>query len=232
MRRLLVFLVLVAGCDSLGDGRRLRDARAAVARNLRDPASAQFRDVKPGTPGYVCGEANGKNAYGAYSGFARFIVDSLGRAEMEADSTRFSDAEWTAACDGERLPTAEERKAFRDSVRGADSVAFAARADSINAHTILKLGNQSWATILKLHALNRAGTQSAERASLLAVILEEGVNENHPAVIGVKATRVVYDKFCREMVRELAEIEWFPSVKAAVAGGFRTPQRADCNDQP
>lgn len=47
------------------------EARKAVARNLRDPASAQFRDVAVYDK-YVCGEINGKNGMGAYAGFLRF----------------------------------------------------------------------------------------------------------------------------------------------------------------
>lgn len=53
-------------------------AKAMVERKLRDPSSAQYRDlhVVPTHQGdqVVCGEVNGKNAYGGYVGFAPFAV--------------------------------------------------------------------------------------------------------------------------------------------------------------
>lgn len=53
-------------------------AKKLVADQLRDPASAQFREVKvvkqqDGSEA-VCGEVNGKNAYGGYVGFQGFVV--------------------------------------------------------------------------------------------------------------------------------------------------------------
>jgi hypothetical protein len=53
-------------------------AKKLVADQLRDPASAQFREVKvvkqqDGSEA-VCGEVNGKNAYGGYVGFRGFVV--------------------------------------------------------------------------------------------------------------------------------------------------------------
>lgn len=53
-------------------------AKAAVRNAMRDPASAQFRDVKEdGTcdgVAYVHGWANGKNGYGGFGGFKIFAV--------------------------------------------------------------------------------------------------------------------------------------------------------------
>lgn len=71
------------------------EAQEAVARDLRDPASAQFRDVKI-YPKYVCGEVNGKNGVGAYVGFTRFwynretkeyAIDPRGQDGDEIDRT-------------------------------------------------------------------------------------------------------------------------------------------------
>ena len=49
----------------------------AIKAKLRDPESAQFRNVAfhsaSGTP-LTCGEVNSKNAFGGYSGFERFIA--------------------------------------------------------------------------------------------------------------------------------------------------------------
>lgn len=52
-------------------------AKRALAYNLKDPESAKFRNVRAGLRGkdyMVCGEVNGKNSYGAYSGYRPFMV--------------------------------------------------------------------------------------------------------------------------------------------------------------
>ena len=53
-------------------------AKKSVAAELRDPASAQFRAVKAvrqedGSIA-VCGEVNGRNAFGGYAGYSQFYV--------------------------------------------------------------------------------------------------------------------------------------------------------------
>lgn len=48
----------------------------AVREGLKDPQSAQFRNVKGGQNGgsvTVCGEVNARNSYGGYPGFSPFI---------------------------------------------------------------------------------------------------------------------------------------------------------------
>ncbi len=65
------------------------DAKKAAASLLKDPGSAQFREVQQGGR-LVCGEINGKNTYGAYSGFTRFVYDGL-RAEIEPMNGRLGD---------------------------------------------------------------------------------------------------------------------------------------------
>lgn len=92
-------------------------AKKLVAASLRDPGSAQFRDVKSSGQA-VCGEVNGKNAYGGYVGFKHFIVEA-GEATIEPETpterlspgispaalaqwgpyTAFS-SNWTVKCDG------------------------------------------------------------------------------------------------------------------------------------
>lgn len=57
----------------------LLDAAAAL---LRDPQSAQFRNLHwTELPG-VCGELNGTNALGGYTGFRRFFVDGSGEEPL------------------------------------------------------------------------------------------------------------------------------------------------------
>lgn len=80
MRRLLLLglTALLTGCGATSD------AKEAVAAQLKDPASAQFKDVRK-VKDYVCGEVNGKNAYGGYVGFKRFFVTDLGGVFIEPD---------------------------------------------------------------------------------------------------------------------------------------------------
>lgn len=50
-----------------------------VSNQLRDPDSAQFRNVRAiGTKDtlYVCGEVNARNSFGGYTGHVPFIVSS------------------------------------------------------------------------------------------------------------------------------------------------------------
>jgi len=64
----VALLVAISGCDRLA----IYQARESVERALKDPSSAQFRNERVTKDGIVCGEVNGKNSFGAYSGFARF----------------------------------------------------------------------------------------------------------------------------------------------------------------
>lgn len=55
------------------------EAKALVASMMKDPTSAQFRDVFSrslnGADDYVvCGSVNAKNGFGAYVGFRRFFA--------------------------------------------------------------------------------------------------------------------------------------------------------------
>ena len=68
---LLVFFVAgptIAKHSGVGQVKNL------AAAELRDPSSAQFRNVERHRT-FVCGEINGKNGYGAYNGFVRFYGD-------------------------------------------------------------------------------------------------------------------------------------------------------------
>jgi hypothetical protein len=53
----------------------LQQALIRLSEELRDPASAQFRNLKLSTRGAVCGEVNAKTMSGRYAGFITFIVD-------------------------------------------------------------------------------------------------------------------------------------------------------------
>lgn len=79
----LFAVVFFAALINVLSGNATRGAREAVAYQLRDPASAQFREVFT-HQGNVCGQVNGKNGFGAYTGFKRFYVAD-GKVEMEPE---------------------------------------------------------------------------------------------------------------------------------------------------
>lgn len=86
MKKLLFALaipLILAGCKP-GEEKAISLAQSEVAENLKDPASAQFRNVKVAKMtdaedgrviAVVCGEINGKNGFGAYAGFHPFFVE-------------------------------------------------------------------------------------------------------------------------------------------------------------
>lgn len=75
------------------------DAKAAILRKLKDPGSAQWRDLftvsGQGGP-LVCGSVNSKNAMGGYVGFRGFVYEpSIWRATIMLSGA--SDPEYTVA---------------------------------------------------------------------------------------------------------------------------------------
>lgn len=91
-RRAIMALVMtgLAGCSG-----EVGAAKEQVAHHMRDPSSAQFREVralkqKDGSVA-VCGEVNGKNAYGGYAGFQKFVVHG-GDVHIQSDSVDFTNA--------------------------------------------------------------------------------------------------------------------------------------------
>lgn len=93
-------LVLVAGCQSAED-QTIAEAQRLAADLLRDPSSAQFRHLRYRVAEtgarVVCGEINGKNAYGGYPGFQRFLYDSGNVKLDERDDPDF-DRRWLRLC--------------------------------------------------------------------------------------------------------------------------------------
>jgi hypothetical protein len=49
-----------------------KTVRDAVAAQMKDPDSAEFKGVKKTSPGYWCGWVNAKNSFGGYTGYAVF----------------------------------------------------------------------------------------------------------------------------------------------------------------
>jgi len=68
-------------------------AKKNVADSLKDPSSAQFRNVRlvPYKDGSViCGEVNAKNSYGGYVGFKDFV------ASTTSATLQYEDAKYPA----------------------------------------------------------------------------------------------------------------------------------------
>jgi hypothetical protein len=69
--------------------------RGYVSSQMKDPASTKFRGERISSSGWLCGEMNAKNGYGAYDGFKRFIsasptsayVDGIGYVGIEKESS-------------------------------------------------------------------------------------------------------------------------------------------------
>lgn len=72
--------------------KQIQAAKKAVADALKDPASAQFREVtfKESTRA-VCGEVNGKNSYGGYVGFTPFAYEESGIVHLVPTSISSAD---------------------------------------------------------------------------------------------------------------------------------------------
>lgn len=72
--------------------------KSAVANMLKDPGSAQFRNVRLvpyGQGSVICGEVNGKNSYGGYVGFKAFVA-GINFAEMERTGGEYADIDRAA----------------------------------------------------------------------------------------------------------------------------------------
>lgn len=70
------------------DGLWIIQNQDLIKQKLRDPESAQFKDTivsrRSGSP-IVCGLVNGKNAFGGYAGFQRFISAGQSIQILESD---------------------------------------------------------------------------------------------------------------------------------------------------
>jgi hypothetical protein len=55
----------------------IEKAKDAIRERLKDPESAQFRNIRVGKEDFkpVRGEVNAKNSYGGYIGYQKFYVD-------------------------------------------------------------------------------------------------------------------------------------------------------------
>ncbi|ARR53488.1 hypothetical protein HY78_08665 [Rhizorhabdus wittichii DC-6] len=81
-------MLAVAGCEDP----KISEAKEAVGRKLKDASTAQFRDMRICEQnGFVQGEVNAKNSFGAYAGFTPFV--SRGRYSAYLDGPDAIDRE-------------------------------------------------------------------------------------------------------------------------------------------
>lgn len=116
MRKMLVisgmFFLASCGGDNSGSEYAASDTGKEIAWNqlgedairakLKDPASAEFRNVKfydgSGKP-ITCGEVNAKNGFGGYGGFERFISAGDVITVMESEMAKGEmDQTWAQFC--------------------------------------------------------------------------------------------------------------------------------------
>jgi len=72
-------------------------ARAHVRANSKDPDSLQFRNEFTAKAGTHCGEVNGKNSFGGYTGYKRFITNERTLLLDDGALPKFSQA-WQENC--------------------------------------------------------------------------------------------------------------------------------------
>lgn len=81
MVALLCLAAALPGCSRSPEEQVEAAVKDAILEQLKDPASAQFSDLRV-VPGGLCGEVNAKNGFGGYVGRKPFFgtVDGSGRA--------------------------------------------------------------------------------------------------------------------------------------------------------
>lgn len=104
---ILTSVLTVMGCSNSTENA----TKELVKSKLKDPASAQFQNVKEN-----CGEVNSKNSYGGYVGFKRYV--SLdGSVIMESDDLDplIFELGWTAYCVPNKSSLDEKKSCLSDA---------------------------------------------------------------------------------------------------------------------
>lgn len=99
MRTVLAYSITTAAyLETNSENSAIAKAMTATAGMLKDPESARFRNLR--VAGYadgsvVCGEVNGKNSYGGYTGYQPFVA-SIDAATLYDDDKRYMDVYYAA----------------------------------------------------------------------------------------------------------------------------------------
>lgn len=72
-------------------------ARNMIRQSSKDPDSLKFRNEFLAGPGMHCGEVNGKNSFGGYTGFKRFISNER-TLLVDDGSVRGFNKAWQESC--------------------------------------------------------------------------------------------------------------------------------------
>jgi hypothetical protein len=78
-----------------GEQKMIEASQEAARNQLKDPGSAQFRNVRVESfegGKVVCGQINGKNSYGGYVGFKQFVASPIS-ATFESTGSRYPQAD-------------------------------------------------------------------------------------------------------------------------------------------
>jgi hypothetical protein len=124
----LPFLLLLTACEPAG----YKEAKEAVRYGLKDPDSAQFRELRRcARNDGVEGEVNSKNSYGAYAGFEPFIYVK-GRVAIGYGAEGFGELQ--NLCYSEEVIAASNAMIAADKLEdGADAAAGSAVPDNVAA---------------------------------------------------------------------------------------------------
>lgn len=100
LKPILTFLLCI-GFSGCGSG-EIEKGKDAIKHQLRDPSSAEFRNVfisvKADGVQAACGEVNSNNAFGGKTGFKRFVADGRVFAVLEkANDSEFNEV-WSRFC--------------------------------------------------------------------------------------------------------------------------------------
>lgn len=76
----------------------MREGKAAVLENLKDPDSAKFRNLKTSRDLFLCGEVNAKNSMGGYVGFKRFYTMGAAGLTYFDDGSRTFLEDYAVSC--------------------------------------------------------------------------------------------------------------------------------------
>ncbi len=88
----IFFAALALTMGSCGESAKIKTAKEAVTNLLKDPESAQWKNIRDGQGGSVCGEVNAKNSLGGYTGFKKFLVmDGKAKIEPELTGDKYTD---------------------------------------------------------------------------------------------------------------------------------------------
>ncbi|RTO99733.1 hypothetical protein [Enterobacter hormaechei] len=80
---LIIALLSLVGCKPDSE-KAITLAKKEIADSIRDPDSAKFRHLRfiqkeetteGSVNGFVCGQINGKNGFGAYEGYSPFFIE-------------------------------------------------------------------------------------------------------------------------------------------------------------